>query len=51
MGKNVKMQVTLPEAAYEKLLALCESSGIAKSAMIALAISEKYDREKGGAQK
>lgn len=51
MANTVKIQVTMPDAAYAKLLELCASSGVSKSAMLALAISEKYEREKGGAQK
>lgn len=51
MADTVKMQITLPITAYEKLQELCASSGVSKSAVIALAVAEKYDREKGGAQK
>lgn len=51
VADTVKMSVTLSESAYQKLVELCESSCISKSAMLALAIAEKYDREKGGAQK
>ena len=45
MADTVKVQVTLTPETAAKLRALCARAGVTKSAMVSIALTEKYDRE------
>lgn len=48
MGDRNRLTITLPPVVMERLSQLAEQYGISRSALIAIAITEKFDREKGG---
>jgi len=47
MSKTTKLQITLSETAMEKLKELSADKGVAKSAIIALALDKLHKIEKG----
>lgn len=49
MADTVKVQVTLTPETAAKLRALCARAGVTKSAMVSIALTEKYDREEARA--
>lgn len=48
MGDSARLTITLPKSVLERLNELAAQYGVSRSALIAVAISEKFTREKGG---
>lgn len=48
MGDSARLNITLPKSVLDRLNELATQYGVSRSALIAVAISEKYTREKGG---
>lgn len=48
MAENVRLNVTIPAQVAVKLAQLAEQYGVSKSAIIAIAITEKFTKDKGG---
>lgn len=48
MADSVRLSITLPVSVSERLDEMARQYGVSRSALIAVAISEKFTREKGG---
>lgn len=47
MGDSVRLSITLPKSVLDRLNELATQYGVSRSALIAVAISEKYNKEGG----